>query len=69
MVMKFEHKQDYKIIYNFCIHYNYSKHHLHHENNFMWLFSSKLHETFPLVKMDACWCNVHELSMFNITIV
>ena len=33
MVMQFEHKQDYEIIYNFGIHYNHSKHHLHHENN------------------------------------
>ena len=33
MVMKFEHKKDYEIIYNYCIHYNHSKHHLHHENN------------------------------------
>ena len=33
MVMKFEHKQDYEIIYNFGIHYNHIKHHLHHENN------------------------------------
>ena len=33
MVMKFEHKQDYKIRYNYGIHYNHNKHHLHAENN------------------------------------
>ena len=33
MVMQFEHKQDYEMIYNFGIHYNHRKHHLHHENN------------------------------------
>ena len=33
MVMQFEHKQYYEIIYNFGIHYNHRKHHLHHENN------------------------------------
>ena len=33
MVMQFEHKQDYKISYNFGTHRNHSKHHLHHENN------------------------------------
>ena len=33
MVLQFEHKQDYEICYNFCIHYNRSKHHLHHEND------------------------------------
>jgi len=33
MVMKFEHKQNYGIIYNFGIHYNHNKYHLHHENN------------------------------------
>ena len=33
MVLQFEQKQDYEICYNFCIHYNHSKHHLHHENN------------------------------------
>ena len=34
MTLQFEHKQDHEIFYNFCIHYNPSKHHLHHENNF-----------------------------------
>ena len=24
MVLQFEHKQDYEIFYNFCIHYNHS---------------------------------------------
>ena len=33
MVMQFEHKQDYEINYNFGIHYNHRKQHLHHENN------------------------------------
>ena len=33
MVMQFEHKQYYEITYNFCIHYNHRKHHLHYENN------------------------------------
>ena len=33
MVMQFEHKQDYKISYNFGIHFNHRKHHLHHANN------------------------------------
>ena len=33
MFMKFEHKQDYKISYNFGTHYKHRKHHLHHENN------------------------------------
>jgi len=33
MVMKFEHKQGYEIIYHFGIHYNNIKHHVHHENN------------------------------------
>ena len=33
MVMKFEHKQYYEISYNFGIHYNHRKYHLHHENN------------------------------------
>jgi hypothetical protein len=34
MVMKFEQKQDYEIIYEFGIHYNHSQHRLHHENNY-----------------------------------
>ena len=33
MVMKIYQKLDYEIIYNFGIHYNYRKHHLHYENN------------------------------------
>ena len=33
MVMKFEHKQYYEIIYNFGIHYNHRKLHLHHKND------------------------------------
>ena len=33
MVLQFEHKQYYEIFYNFCIHYNCSKHHLHHKND------------------------------------
>ena len=33
MVMKFEHKHDYEISYNFGLHYNHIKYHLHHENN------------------------------------
>ena len=33
MVMKFEHKQDYEISYNFGIHYNHSKHHFDHKND------------------------------------
>jgi len=32
MVMKFELNQDYEISYNFGIHSNHIKHHLHHEN-------------------------------------
>ena len=31
--MQFEHKQDYEISYNFGIHYNHIKLHLHQENN------------------------------------
>ena len=31
MTLQFEHKQDHEICYNFFIHYNHSKHHLHHE--------------------------------------
>ena len=33
MAMKFEHKQDYEISYNFGIHYNHRKHHFHHKND------------------------------------
>ena len=33
MALQFEHEQDHEICYNFCIHYNHNKHHLHHENN------------------------------------
>ena len=33
MSMQFEHKQDYEISYNFGIHYNQRKHHLHHKND------------------------------------
>jgi len=33
MVMKLYHKLYYYISYNFGIHYNNIKHHLHHENN------------------------------------
>ena len=30
--MKFYYKQYKEIVYNFCIHHIYRKHHLHHEN-------------------------------------
>ena len=33
MVMQFEHKKCYEITYNYGIHYNHRKHHLHHGNN------------------------------------
>ena len=31
--MKIYHKLDFQIIYNFSIHYNHNKYHLHHENS------------------------------------
>jgi hypothetical protein len=33
----------------------------------MWLFDSKLYETFPIVKVDGTRCDAHEMSTFNIT--
>ena len=34
MVMKIYQNLDYEISYNFGIHYNHRKHHLHYENSF-----------------------------------
>ena len=35
--------------------------------HFMWLFDSKLHETFPVIHVGGNWCEAHERSTFNIT--
>ena len=32
----------------------------------MWLFDSKLHETFPVITIDRGWCETHETSFINI---
>ena len=34
--------------------------------HFMWLFDSKLHETFPVITIDRGWCETHETSFINI---
>jgi hypothetical protein len=37
----------------------------HISYHFMWLFDSKLHETFPGVTIDREWCETHERSDIN----
>jgi hypothetical protein len=45
-----------------CFSYNPNKHITYH---FMWLFDSKLHETFLGVTIDIKWCETHERSDIN----
>ena len=56
MVLQFEHKQDYEIFYNFCIHYNHSKHHLHHENN----CTSKIAHADQIAVVEKTGRNIRE---------
>ena len=56
MVMQFEHKQDYEIIYNFGIHYNHNKHHLHHENN----CTSKIAHADQIAVVEKTGRNIRE---------
>jgi hypothetical protein len=50
------------LVLEVCFSYNTNKHITYH---FIWLFDSKVHETFPGVTIDREWCETHEISDIN----